>query len=94
VLLVPLLLFLGTMPLAAVGISQAVQLPIAIFATIGFTIYGQIDFSLGLTLGMVQSIGVILGSKIAHTLPQEKLRVVLAITLVGVGFLMIGRIFF
>ncbi len=94
VLLVPLLLLLGFMPLAAVGISQAIQLPIAIFATIGFMLYGQIDFYLGLTLGLVQSVGVIFGAIIAHTLPQEKLLRVVAITLIGVGFLMIGRVFF
>lgn len=91
VLLVPLLLFLGFVPLAAVGISQAIQLPIGIFATIGFMLFGEIDFELGLILGVVQSAGVILGGKIAHTLPQEKLRVVVAVTLIGVGALMIGR---
>jgi uncharacterized membrane protein YfcA len=94
VLLVPILLLLGFISLAAVGISQAIQLPIAIFATIGFVLYGQIDFELGVILGIVQSLGVIIGGKIAHTLPHEKLRAVVAITLIGVGFLMIGRIFF
>ncbi|MCJ7701561.1 MAG: sulfite exporter TauE/SafE family protein [Anaerolineales bacterium] len=94
VLLVPILLLLQFMPLAAVGISQAIQLPIAIFATIGFILYSQIDFSLGITLGMVQSLGVILGGKIAHSLPHEKLHAVVAITLIGVGFLMVGRVIF
>ena len=94
VLLVPLLLLLRFMPLAAVGISQAIQLPIAVFATIGFMLYGQIDFSLGITLGLVQSVGVIFGGKIAHTLPHEKLRLVVAVTLIGVGVFMIARVFF
>jgi uncharacterized membrane protein YfcA len=93
VLLVPTLLLLGFMSLAAVGISQAIQLPIAILATIGFMLFGQIDFFLGLTLGIVQSVGVIFGGTIAHILPQGKLRVVVAITLIGVGILMIGRLF-
>jgi uncharacterized membrane protein YfcA len=93
VLLVPLLLVLGYISLTAVGISQAIQLPIAIFATIGFILYGQIDFELGVLLGLVQSLGVIVGGKIAHTLPHEKLRTVVAITLIGVGGVMIGRIF-
>jgi hypothetical protein len=94
VLLVPTLLLLGFMSLAAVGISQAIQLPIAILATIGFMLFGQIDFRLGLTLGIVQSVGVILGGTIAHTLPQENLRMVVAITLIGVGILMIVSLFF
>lgn len=93
VLLVPTLLFLQFLPLAAVGISQAIQLPIAVFATIGFVLFGQIDFSLGIALGIIQSIGVVIGSKIAHNLPQEKLRLVVAITMVGVGLLMVGREF-
>lgn len=94
VLLVPLLLLLGFLPLGAVGISQAIQLPIALFATIGFILFGKIDFGLGIALGLVQSVGVILGGKIAHSLPREKLRLVVAITLIGVGILMIGRVFF
>ncbi len=93
VLLVPTLLLFQYLPLAAVGISQAIQLPIAVFATIGFILYGQIDFRLGVILGLVQSAGVILGGKIAHTLPHEKLRLVVATTLVGVGLLMIIRVF-
>ena len=83
VLLVPLLLFLNLMPLTAVGISQAIQLPIAIFATFGFMLYGQIDFSLGLNLGIVQALGVIFGARIAHTIAQENLRVIVAVTLIG-----------
>ena len=93
ILLVPTLLLLQFLPLAAVGISQAIQLPIAIFATLGFFLFGQIDFYLGITLGIIQSIGVILGAKIAHTLPQEKLRIIVAITMIGVGLLMMGREF-
>jgi uncharacterized membrane protein YfcA len=94
VLLVPILLLLGYISLTAVGISQAIQLPIAIFATLGFILYGKIDFELGVILGIVQSLGVIIGGKIAHTLPHQKLRAVVAITLIGVGCVMIGRLFY
>ena len=94
VLLVPTLLLFGFPALAAVGISQVIQLPVAVFATLGFLMFGQIDFSLGLTLGIVQAFGVVVGGKIAHTLPRDKLRLVVALTLVGVGSLMIGRLIF
>ena len=94
VLLVPTLLLLGFIPLTAIGISQVIQLPIAIFATIGFLLFGQIDIQLGLILGGVQAVGVLVGGKIAHTLPREKLRGIVAIALIGVGILMIGRIFY
>ena len=92
VLLVPTLLLLQFMPLAAVGISQAIQLPIAIFATFGFLLFGQIDIPLGIALGIIQSIGVIFGGKIAHILPHGKLRAVVAVTLIGVGLFMIARV--
>jgi len=90
--LVPTLLLFGFLPLAAVGISQVIQIPIGLFATIGFILFGKIDFSLGIALGIVQSVGVILGGKIAHTLPREKLRIVVAITLIGVGLMMVRRV--
>ncbi|GAG60977.1 unnamed protein product, partial [marine sediment metagenome] len=35
-------LLLGFMSLAAVGISQVIQIPIAIMATVGFVLFGQI----------------------------------------------------
>lgn len=94
VILLPVLLLLGLVPLVAIGIGQAIQIPIAIFATTGYILYGQIDFMLGVTLGVVQAVGVVLGGMIAHTLPREKLRVIVAIALIGVGLLMIGRLFF
>ena len=51
----------------------------------------QIALNRGLTLGIVQAFGVMVGGKIAHALPRHKLRLVVAFTLVGVGLLMIGR---
>ena len=92
VLLVPTLLLFGFMSLSAVGISQVIQIPIAVMATIGFMLFGQIDFLLGLTLGIVQAVGVIIGGTIAHALPQARLRQVIAITLIWVGIFMIGRL--
>ncbi len=92
VLLVPVLLFLGYLPLAAVGISQAIQLPVAVFATLGFALYGQIDYPLGLALGLVQAAGVGVGGTLAHRLPQAQLRRVVAVALIGVGLLLIGRV--
>jgi uncharacterized membrane protein YfcA len=94
VLLLPILLLFGFVPLAAIGISQAIQVPIAVFATAGYIIYGQIDFTLGITLGIVQAVGVVIGGIVAHTLPREKLRMIVAVTLIGVGLLMIGRLLF
>jgi uncharacterized protein len=92
VLLIPILMFYGTNTLIAVGIGQAIQLPIAIFASIGFTIQGQIDFPLGTMLGIVQAVSVVFGAEIAHKLPATTLKKVVAASLVLVGLFLIAKI--
>lgn len=91
VLLVPLLIFLQVPALAAIGVSQVIQLPVATFASLGFGLYGQIDFALGTTLGIIQAVGVVLGAYIAHRVPAGQLRKIVAIALIGVGLFMTGR---
>ena len=93
VLLVPILITLHYPALKSIGISQAIQLPIALFAVIGFWLYGQIDLGLGLHLGIAQAAGVYIGAQIAHRLPIVQLRRLVAIALIGVGAMMIWQIF-
>ncbi len=92
VLLVPILITLHYPALKSIGISQAIQLPIAVFAVIGFWLYGQIDLGLGLHLGIAQAAGVYIGAHIAHRLPIVQLRRLVAIALIGVGAMMIWQI--
>ncbi len=92
VLLVPILVTLHYPALQSIGISQAIQLPIAIFAVFGFWLYGQIDLGLGLHLGIVQAIGAYFGAQIAHRLPVVQLRRLVAVALIGVGALMAWQI--
>jgi len=92
VLLVPILITLHYPALKSIGISQAIQLPIAIFAVIGFWLYGQIDLGLGLHLGIAQAAGAYIGAQIAHLLPIVQLRRLVAIALIGVGAMMIWQI--
>ena len=92
VLLVPILITLHYPALKSIGISQAIQLPIALFAVIGFWLYGQIDLGLGLHLGIAQAAGVYIGAQIAHRLPIVQLRRLVAIALIGVGAMMIWQI--
>ena len=94
VLLVPILITLHYPALKSIGISQAIQLPIAVFAVIGFWYYGQIDLGLGLHLGITQAIGVYIGAQVAHRLPVVQLRRLVAIVLIGVGAMMIWQIVF
>ena len=89
VLLIPVLMYLRVPVLTSIGVSQVIQLPIAIFATIGFCIYGEIDFELGTLLGLVQALAVILGAYIAHRISTGRLRQIVAITLIGVACFML-----
>jgi len=91
VLLVPLLIWLRLPVLMVVGLSQAVQVPIALCATIGTLAYGHLD----LTLGGLLSAGVIGGSatgaRIAHKLPRPMLTRIVGLVLLVVGGLLIVR---
>ena len=91
VLLVPLLVSLRMPVLSAVGASQPIQLPVAAFATIGYFLYGRVDFTLGAVLGLVAVAGVVMGTRIAHAVPARTLRLAVALALVGVGLLMLIR---
>ncbi len=90
VLLVPVLMLLRVPVLLAIGVSQAAQLPIAIFASIGFAMNDQIDFRLGTELGIVQAISVLVGAAVAHRIATTTLRRTVATALVAVAILMIG----
>jgi uncharacterized membrane protein YfcA len=92
VLLVPILVTLQFPALKSIGVSQAIQLPVAIFAVTGFWLYGQIDLGLGLHLGIVMAIGAFFGAQIAHRLPAVQLRRVVALAMIGVGVLMVWQI--
>ena len=92
VLLVPILITLSYPALKTIGISQAIQLPIAVFAVIGFWLYGKIDVGLGIHLGIAQAAGVFIGAQIAHRLPVFQLRRLVATALIVVGAMMIWQI--
>jgi uncharacterized membrane protein YfcA len=91
VLLVPLLLWLRAPVLAAVGLSQTVQIPIAGLATAANLWEGQLDLRLGLVLGLGLAIGAAVGARIAHALPSRLLTRLVAIVLLLVGALLIAR---
>jgi hypothetical protein len=85
VLAVPALLLLGLAALPAVAISQLCQLPVAIFGTIGFLLYGHVDVLLGLGLGVLASGAVVVGACIAHAASAARLRIAVALACVGAG---------
>src|SRR4051812_22580508 len=87
VLLVPILLLLRTPVLAAVGAGMAVSLPIAVFSTAGYVLYGSVDFVLGTTLGLVAVVGVVVVARIAHASRAVALRRVVVWALLTIGLL-------
>ncbi|MDB2390714.1 sulfite exporter TauE/SafE family protein [Alphaproteobacteria bacterium] len=88
--LVPLLMWLRLPVLVAIGLSQAIQLPIATFATAANLLAGNFNWIIAVGLAAGISTGSLIGAKVAHRLPTATLKVIVAVvlTLVG-GFLFI-----
>lgn len=84
-ILVPILIFLGLPVLTAVGLSQAIQLPIAAFASVGNWLSGNLDFDLALVIATVLVIGSYAGALLVHRLPAEPIRKLVAILLITFG---------
>ncbi|MEM8687282.1 MAG: sulfite exporter TauE/SafE family protein [Pseudomonadota bacterium] len=90
--LVPLMLWLKVPVLTAIGLSQAVQLPIATLATAGNFAFGNPNILLGILLGIALAIGSYGGAQLAHKLPKEGLKKIVASVLILVGLVIIARI--
>ncbi len=92
--LVPILIWLDVAVLTAIGLSQAIQLPIAVLATGGNFYAGTLDLTLGVVLACGIAAGTWAGAKLAHVLPTATLRQVVSIIMVLVGGLIIGKLAF
>ncbi|MEE8352252.1 MAG: sulfite exporter TauE/SafE family protein [Rhodospirillales bacterium] len=90
--LVPILVWLKVPVLTAVGLSQAVQLPIAALASAGNFIYGSVNVAVGVTLALALMIGAAIGVRIAHAVSRNTLRNFVAWVLVGVGIFIVVRV--
>ena len=90
--LIPVLLWLRVPVLAAVGLSQAIQLPISAFATAGNILYGTIDVAVAAALSVLLMIGVWFGARIAHRVSSVALKRFVSLMLLGVGVMMLVRV--
>jgi uncharacterized protein len=90
--LVPVLLWLGSPVLTAIGLSQVIQLPVSLAATAGNFYNGSLDLRLGALLALGMPLGVWLGSKVAHSLPRAALRRAVALLLITVSVLLVSRL--
>jgi uncharacterized membrane protein YfcA len=87
--LIPILLWFHLPTLTAIGLSQAIQLPIAVLATGGNMLAGTLSIAMGFAIGVGMLLGAWGGSHLAHRLPQETLRSTVSILLVVVGSLIL-----
>jgi len=91
VLLVPLLMWWGAPVLATVGLSQAIQVPIALTASLGNFWTGSLDLPLAALLSIGITLGAAVGVRVAHAVPAVFLARVVAVALVLVGIIVAVR---
>jgi uncharacterized membrane protein YfcA len=93
VLLVPWLLWRDTTPRDAIRISQFVQLPIALTATIGNLLAGGVDLRAGAVLGLAMLPSTFVALRVAPRMPLLALQRLLGGLLVLAGGSMLWRTF-
>ena len=90
--LIPILLWMHVPVLAAVGLSQVIQVPISAFATVGNVVYGEIDVATAAALSVLLMVGVWFGARIAHRVSSVVLKRFVSLMLLGVGVMMLARV--
>jgi uncharacterized membrane protein YfcA len=90
--LVPILMALNLPVLTVIGLSQAIQLPIAIVGTFGNYLYGELDWYLGCLLALALMIGSWQGARLAHIAPRDLLRRVVSIVLIVIGVFILANV--
>lgn len=85
VTLLPMLLWLKVPILTAIGAAQAVQLPIALLATGGNILSGEIDLAIGSVLAVALAGGMVAGASLAHALSPSALKRAVAWVILAVG---------
>jgi len=78
---VPLLLAIGVPLLPSLASAQAQSIVVATVGSVGYLIHGDIDWPLALLVGIPEMIGVVVGWKIAHSVPTRRLKYALVIVL-------------
>jgi uncharacterized protein len=90
--LVPILISMSVPVLTAVGLSQAIQLPVAIAAPFGNVLYGTLDLVLGGILAATLTVGSWYGARLAHVVPRAILRSIVSAALVVIGAFILGSV--
>ncbi|MDH3379921.1 MAG: sulfite exporter TauE/SafE family protein [Gammaproteobacteria bacterium] len=93
-LLVPLLLWMNVPILTAIGLSQVIQVPIALMATAGNVYHSEVNFVLAAGIAALMITGVIVGARVAHRLPTAVLKRTISLVLIVVGAAIVVRLGF
>jgi uncharacterized protein len=83
--LVPILMAFNLPVLTVIGLSQAIQLPIAVVGSVGNFLYGELDWYLGSVLAVALTIGSWQGARLAHVMPRNLLRRIVSVVLILIG---------
>jgi uncharacterized membrane protein YfcA len=90
--LVPILMALNLPVLTVIGLSQAIQLPIAIVGTFGNYLYGELDWYLGCVLALALMIGSWQGARLAHIVDRDVLRRIVSVVLILIGAFILANV--
>ena len=85
VMLIPLLLVLRTPIVPTIALAQAIQIPIAVAATIVNAAAGRLDLRLGLAVGVLLVCGAVTGAWLAGRLASRLLTLSVALALIAFG---------
>jgi uncharacterized membrane protein YfcA len=90
--LLPILLLLDMPVLSAIGLGQAIAIPIAGLASLANVAAGLVDPVLAAVLAVTLMTGIAIGTPIAHALPQQRLRRLLGVAVVISAAAMLVRV--
>ena len=90
--LLPILLLLDVPVLSAIGLGQAIAIPIAGLASVANVDAGLVDPVLASVLAITSMTGIAIGTPIAHALPQQRLRRLLGVAVVVSAVAMLVRV--
>ena len=90
--LVPILMWLKCPVLTSVGMAQVIQLPIALLASVANVWTGSLDAGLAAILGLGLAFGTWAGAKIAHAVPRQTLKKLVAVVLAVVGAVILAKV--
>jgi len=92
VLLVPVLVAMEQPVLLALGLGQLIQVPISAVASWANWRAGMLDLRTGTLLAVALSLGIAVGTPLAHALPQALLRRVLGFAMLACGAAVVARL--